>query len=262
MANYVIGDIQGCYDKFLQLLAELSFNRGCDTLYLVGDVVNRGRNSLEMLQWCYNNSDIVTPILGNHDIYLLARYGGIRAKDNDDTLDDLLRVSNIDKLIAYVRSWGLITNYENNYIVHAGIHPQIDIKIFLKLEQNIKQQLRGENYISFIDSIYGNDPNYWNMELSIHQQMKFLINSSTRMRYINKVDMSLDYYLKCNPSKFATNDLVPWFQLAKNSYNIIFGHWASLGYMKHNNCIAIDTGCVWGDKLTAIDLSNQEIIQV
>ncbi len=265
MANYVIGDIQGCYDKFLQLLAELSFNRGTDNLYLVGDVVNRGNNSCDMLKWCYKNSDIVTSVLGNHDIYFLARYCGIRSKDDDDTLDDLLRDENIDKLVSYVRSWQLLTFCEDSYIVHAGLYPHIGIDTFKSLESAISHNLLSANYREFINMIYGNKPHTWNDSLTHNEKMKFIINSSTRMRYIDKNDFSLDYKLKCHPSKLPLgNDLVPWFKFnhIATDKHIIFGHWASLGYMRYNNCIALDSGCIWGNQLTAIDIATKDIIQV
>lgn len=265
MANIAIGDIQGCYDKFLQLLAKLSFNKGKDNLYLVGDIVNRGRYSCEMLKWCYKNSDVVRCVFGNHDIYLLARYCGIRKKDHDDTLDDLLYDKDIAKMIDYVRSWKLLEECGDSYMIHAGLYPKIDFSLFQYWQNQISQQLSGDNYVNFIDAVYGNKPNIWTDDLTKMEKMKFIINASTRMRYLNKHDYSIDYQFKCNPKDLKNEGILPWFMfdnISNIKKNIIFGHWASLGYMQYKNCISIDTGCIWGNQLTAIDLLTKEIIQV
>jgi bis(5'-nucleosyl)-tetraphosphatase (symmetrical) len=265
MANIAIGDVQGCYDKFLQLLSEISFNHGKDTLYLVGDVVNRGMYSCEMLKWCYKNSDVVRCVFGNHDIYLLARYCGIIEKNYDDTLDDLLNDKDIDKMIDYVRTWKLLEECYDSYIIHAGLYPKINLNLFQYWHNKICQQLSSSDYINFIDLMYANQPNFWSDELSDIDKMRFIINASTRMRYLNKNDYSIDYKHKVNPKDLNDSNILPWFMLDNIddiNRNIIFGHWSSLGYMRHNNCISIDTGCVWGNQLTAIDLVTKEIIQI
>ena len=265
MANIAIGDIQGCYDKFLQLLANISFNKSKDTLYLVGDVVNRGRYSREMLKWCYKNSDNLRCVIGNHDIYFLARHFGIRSKDHDDTLDDLLQDKDIKKLVDYVKGWKLLEECNDSYIIHAGLYPKIEFSLFQYWHEQICQQLSSNDCINFIDAIYGNKPNLWCNDLTAIEKMKFIINASTRMRYLNKKDYSLDYQFKCSPQDVKNDNILPWFMfdnINNISKNIVFGHWASLGYMHYNNCISIDTGCIWGNKLTAIDLLSKEIIQV
>ena len=263
MARYAIGDIQGCYTPFLKLLAKIGFNPGIDTLYLVGDLVNRGNESLSVLKWIYANQDNVITTLGNHDIYLLARYNNIRSADADDTLNDVLLYPKAQNLIDFLRSCPLIYEMSDYIIVHAGIYPHIDFNHLTLLNHLITQQLQSTKYATFIDNIYGNKPNTWDNNLSPLQQMKFVINSCTRMRYLDTKDYSLNYNHKSKTKK--DNTLIPWFNVNSHktiNKKIIFGHWAALGLHIDTKCIGIDTGCVWGKKLTAINLDTLEVIQV
>ena len=263
MARYAIGDIQGCYTTFIKLLAKIDFNPSYDTLYLVGDLVNRGKESLEVLQWAYKNKDNFISVLGNHDIYLLARYNNIRNADHDESISDILTDSNANQMIDWLRSCPLIYQDVDHIIVHAGIYPRIDFNHLVFLNHQISQHLQSTDYVDFIDKIYGNKPNFWNHKLSLYKQMKFVVNACTRMRYLNTSDYSLDYRYKGEIANKSV-DIVPWFNVNFHTTitkKIIFGHWASLGLYQNNKCIGIDTGCVWGRKLTALNLDTMEIIQ-
>ncbi|MBY0379557.1 MAG: symmetrical bis(5'-nucleosyl)-tetraphosphatase [Burkholderiales bacterium] len=263
MPRYAIGDIQGCYTTFIKLLAKIDFNPSRDKLYLVGDLVNRGKESLQVLRWAYKNQDNFISVLGNHDIYLLARYNNLRIADQDDTISDILTDSNSSKMIDWLRSRPLIYQDSDYIIVHAGIYPIIDFNHLVFLNHQISQHLQSIDYVDFINKVYGNKPNYWNHELPQYKQMKFIVNACTRMRYLNTNDYSLDYRYKGELVNKLI-DIVPWFTVDFHTTitkKIIFGHWASLGLYQSPKCIGIDTGCVWGRKLTALNLDNMEIIQ-
>lgn len=264
MARYAIGDIQGCYNEFIKLLAKINFNSGKDVLYLVGDLVNRGPQSLEVLKWVYKNQNSVITTLGNHDIYLLARYNHIVDSNKDDTLHDVIQDKNINKYIDWLRSCSLIYHDSDYILVHAGIYPRMDFNELLHINHSISAHLQSADYPRFIKSIFGNKPNSWDPNYDNTKKMKFVVNSCTRMRFLNKADYALDYKFKGDLSSIPEN-LIPWFRVGSAetiNKKILFGHWAALGLSQENNYISLDTGCAWGRKLTAINLETREISQV
>lgn len=264
MARYAIGDIQGCYKQFMQLLKVIDFNPSKDVLYLVGDLVNRGPQSLEVLKWVYKNQDSVINVLGNHDIYLLARFNHLVKVNSDDTLDAVMRDKNISQYIDWLRSCPLIF-HDNQYIlVHAGIYPQMNFNELLQINHSVSNHLMSKDYPQFIENIFGNKPNYWSQEHDSLKKMKFVVNTSTRMRFIDRVDYSLDFKYKGELDNIPEK-LMPWFHATFDpsiNKKIVFGHWAALGFFHDQRYIALDTGCVWGRKLTAINLENDDIFQV
>jgi bis(5'-nucleosyl)-tetraphosphatase (symmetrical) len=264
MARYAIGDIQGCYKQFMELLQLIDFNPSKDVLYLVGDLVNRGPNSLEVLKWVYKNQDSVITVLGNHDIYLLARFNHLVKLDNDDTLSDVIRDKNINKYIDWLRSCPLVY-HDNQYIMaHAGIYPQMDFNELLHINHSVSNHLQSADYTQFIESIFGNKPNYWSSDLSSLKKMKFAINSCTRMRFLERDGFALDYRYKGDLANMPEH-LTPWFHTPFDpsiNKKIIFGHWAALGFFHEERYISLDTGCVWGRKLTAMNLENYELAQI
>lgn len=264
MARYAIGDIQGCFKEFSKLLQVINFNPSTDVLYLVGDLVNRGPQSLDVLKWIYKYQDSVINVLGNHDFYLLARYNHLVKLDNGDTLEDLMRDKHIHRYIDWLRTCPLVF-HDNQYIlVHAGIYPQIDFNELLQLNHAVSNHLKSEDYAPFIENIFGNKPNYWDTQHTNLKKMKFIVNACTRMRFIDRQDFSLDFKYKGELANMPEN-LMPWFQAPFNpsiNKKIIFGHWAALGFFHQHHYISLDTGCVWGRKLTAINLENFEIAQV
>lgn len=264
MARYAIGDIQGCYKQFMELLQLIDFNPSKDVLYLVGDLVNRGPHSLEVLKWVYKNQDSVITVLGNHDIYLLARFNHLVKLDSDDTLSDVIRDKNINKYIDWLRSCPLVY-HDNQYIMaHAGIYPQMDFNELLHINHSVSNHLQSADYVQFIESIFGNKPNYWSSDLSSLKKMKFAINSCTRMRFLERSSFALDYRYKGDLANMPEH-LTPWFHTPFDpsiNKKIIFGHWAALGFFHEERYISLDTGCVWGRKLTAINLENYELAQI
>lgn len=264
MARYVIGDIQGCYQELVALVQKIEFNPSTDTIYLVGDLVNRGSQSLEVLKWVYKNQDSVVSVLGNHDIYLLGRYSGVLKADAKETIQDILEYRESGKLIDYLRSLPLVFCDEDYILVHAGIYPKMNFKSILQINGRIMDQLQSHNYAEFIHKIFGNKPQTWSEELEPISQMKFVINACTRMRFLDRLDYGLDYKYKGELAN-KPPELVPWFTVERDptiTRKVLFGHWAALGFFHDENFIATDTGCVWGRKLTALNLENFEIYQV
>lgn len=264
MAKYAIGDIQGCYAEFMQLLSKLDFNPSVDVLYLVGDVVNRGPQSLQVLEWLYRYQDSVVTVLGNHDIFLLGRYAQVVGATATDTIDEILTAQNAPKLIDYLRRCPLIFEDDKYILAHAGIYPKMDFAYLTAMSRCISDNLKSTNYAKFIEKIYGNKPSLWNETLSPIKQMRFVVNSTTRMRFLDTSTFALDYKYKGELFEHPQN-LIPWFKTEMHpsiTKKILFGHWAALGFLNSNNFIALDTGCVWGRSLTAINLETNETVQV
>lgn len=264
MARYAIGDIQGCYSQFIQLVKKINFNPSVDMLYLVGDLVNRGPESLKVLKWIYRHQDSLVTVLGNHDVFLLGRYAGVIKPDSDETIGDILTAPEAPKLIDWLRRCPIVFHDSDYILAHAGIHPKMDFNKLMTLNNSITQHLQSDSYGAFIATIYGNKPNLWTEKLNHTKQMKFVINSCTRMRLLSTLDFSLDYKFKGELSNNPKN-LIPWFKADFHpsiQKKIVFGHWAALGFYHDPKFIALDTGCVWGRKLTAINLDTYEITQV
>lgn len=264
MANYAIGDIQGCYDEFMQLIDKIAFNKSTDTLYLVGDLINRGPQSLKVLEWIYQNQDSIITVLGNHDFYLLGRYSQVITADSDETIKDIINNKNASKLIDYLRQSPLVYQDDKIIMAHAGVHPVLNLNKLMELNKYTMEYLQGNNYPYFISLMFGNKPTLWSDRLDLDKQIKFAINSCTRMRFLNKHDLSLDYKFKGEISNLTEN-LLPWFNAPFNesiNKKIIFGHWAALGLYQDDRVVALDTGCVWGRYLTALNIDTNEIIQV
>lgn len=264
MARYAIGDIQGCYTQLIKLLDTIKFDHNKDTLYLVGDLVNRGPESLQVLQWVYDHQDSVKTVLGNHDIYLLARYYNILEPDHDETISDILNYYDNEKLILFLRSCPLIREIDDYIIVHAGIYPKLNFKTILEINNFIQEMLQSNNYYAFIKYIYGNKPDFCSEKHTLLQKMKFLINASTRMRYLKEGEFTLQFKYKGEIINKPTN-FIPWFKVEFDESirkKIIFGHWAALGFYHNSKVVSLDTGCVWGRKLTAFNLDTYQITQI
>ena len=264
MARYAIGDIQGCYNEFIALLQKICFNPSNDTLYLVGDLINRGPESLKVLRYVYKHQNSIITVLGNHDIFLIGRYAQVVRPDANSTIDQIINAHDAKKLIEYLRNQPLIFDLQDYILIHAGVHPSLKLSKLLVLNKIFSECMQAKDYANFIENIYGNKPNIWSAKLSTIKQVKFVVNSSTRMRFIEKETLAIDYKYKGNIAN-SPNNLTPWFLKkpdASITKTIVFGHWASLGFMQTENFIALDTGCVWGNKLTAINMDSHEIIQI
>ena len=266
MSTYAIGDIQGCYKEFKKLLKEINFDKKKDTLWLVGDLVNRGPKSFDVIKYVMDLDSKAITVLGNHDLHLIAAYYKINPwAHKNNTFYEILSNKDSEQIIKWLRN-RKITHIDNdlNYIlVHAGIYPNWEIDEILTLSTLIEYSLRNNKCKEFIKTLWNNHPNKWDEKLSLKEKLIFSVNVFTRMRYIKK-DLSLNFDIKSNPDKVDSNIMLPWYEFDSNiykKYKIIIGHWSTLGFQQKNNFISIDTGCAWGNKLTAIKISNNKKIK-
>lgn len=256
MATYIVGDLQGCLDPLLKLLDKVKFNPQQDCLWLAGDLVARGPQSLETLRFIKDLGESAVVILGNHDLNLIAtKLNIVKVKEKDKTAP-ILKAHDCDELIDWLRKKPLLKEHPqyNFVMVHAGIYPLWGLNKAKKYAAEIHSIMQSDNYKWLFENMYGNKPTKWDLELTLIDRYKFIINSFTRMRFC-KLDGELEMHCKLAPSKNNDKNLVPWFALPNRKEidkTIIFGHWAALmGYNK-NNLIGLDTGCVWGNHLTML----------
>ena len=263
MSHYVIGDVQGCYDELIKLCSKIKFNPKKDTLIFAGDLVNRGPKSLEVLNFCLENKKSIKAVLGNHDFYLLYL---IEHKKNNKSLKNILNASNISKIHKWLKKLPLLLkiniNGHNFWISHAGIPYIWDLKTAKKLSKEVQAGLKEDSY-ELLRNMWGDTPSKWSSKLEKQKRYRVIINYFTRMRFLNKKGALKLKKKNLKPEK----NHIPWFEqtthnLKENEY-ILFGHWAALeGKTNLDNIIGLDTGCVWGNKLTAIRLEDKKIFQV
>ena len=268
MATYAIGDIQGCYHAFTALLARLKFNPKYDKLWLVGDLVNRGSGSLEVLRWCYQHQNCIKTVLGNHDLHALVVAHGFKKATKSDTLQALLDAPDCEALLTWLRHQPLMVTDENHvgesYImVHAGLLPQWSIAAALSYASEVEYALQADSYLEFLANMYGNFPNQWQADLTGFDRLRVITNAMTRMRICTEegeMEFTFKGELQDIPSGYF-----PWFDVPNRqsqTSQIICGHWSALGLRQRNNIYALDTGCLWGGQLTALCLETQVITQV
>ena len=268
MATYAIGDIQGCYYAFMALLQRLQFNPKNDTLWLVGDLINRGNGSLEMLRWCYQHQLSLQIVLGNHDLHALAVVHGLKSAHKGDTLQRSIDAPDSGALFTWLRHQPLMIAQqayaqEGYAMVHAGLLPQWTIDQALSYASEVEAVLQSENYRNFLSNMYGGLPNQWQDDLTGMDRLRVITNAMTRMR-ICTIDGEMEFAFKGELLDIPTNYL-PWFDVPNRqsqASHIICGHWSALGLRQRNNIHALDTGCLWGGQLTAMRLETREITQV
>ncbi|MDO9423640.1 MAG: symmetrical bis(5'-nucleosyl)-tetraphosphatase [Methylobacter sp.] len=257
MSIYAIGDIQGCFDELLRLLDTICFNEHTDQLWFAGDLVNRGPKSLETLRFVKSLEDSAIAVLGNHDLHLLAASCAPKIANKKDSLLPILEAPDRDELIDWLRHRPFFHFNDDFCLLHAGLPPQWDFKKTQKMALLAEQALRSPDYQAFLKQMYGNKPNIWSSNLKGVEKLRFIINCFTRMRYCDD-DGRLDF-VHSGPIGSQPKSLVPWFTVPKRKnadMRIIFGHWSTLGYYEGQNCYAIDTGCLWGGRLTALKLGE------
>jgi len=269
MAVWAIGDIQGCYTSFRELLVKIDFNPVHDKLWIAGDLVNRGEDSLETLYYLYSIRDSIEVVLGNHDIALIAAYYGI--KKSNPTIDPILASSDAQKLIDWLRTQKFLhVDYQLGYcMAHAGISPEFDLGMALRYANRIEEHLqRSENDVTvWLKKMFKQGIDSFNRDSNSIDIDKYIISSFTRMRFCYN-DQRLDYDQKGAPTdELRAKGLKPWFECDNRKeidLKIIFGHWSTLGFHHDKNVLALDTGCLWGGSLTAarIDLYEVEIVSV
>lgn len=258
MAIYAIGDIQGCYDEFRRLLDFISFDPGQDQLWLAGDLVNRGPKSLETLRFVKGLGPAAVTVLGNHDLHLIATVVSLGKSGKKDTLGDILRADDCEELIHWLRHQKLFHHNGEFCMLHAGLPPQWDFATTERMARETEQAMQSPDHERFFRSMYGNKPSVWRDDLPKLDKLRFAINCFSRLRYCT-ADGVMDFGPKGAPGT-QPEHLLPWFQVPgrkSRDMRIIFGHWSTLGYYEGDNCYGIDTGCLWGGQLTALELSDQ-----
>ncbi len=261
MATYAIGDLQGCYTPLLKLLDLIRFDSACDRLWLVGDLVNRGPDSLPLLRFIKQMDSVTTLVLGNHDLHLLMAAAGVSKLHRSDTLQSVLDAPDCDELLSWLRQQKLF-HVEGPYaMVHAGLLPSWTIDRAVELAQEAESALRSEHYMRLFEYIYGNEPDYWRDEWDQPRRLRVIINAMTRMRVCTP-NGRMNLAFKGNPQSIPEGYL-PWFDVPRPSQDttIICGHWSALGLHITANLIALDSGCVWGRQLTAIRLEDRKVFQ-
>lgn len=261
MATYAIGDVQGCYLPLMQLLDIIQFDPAQDTLWFTGDLVNRGPQSLAVLRFIRDLGDKHRVVLGNHDLHLLAVASGQASVNDSDTLNYILQASDKDALVSWLQKQPLLVHDDclGYAMSHAGLAPQWTIVEAKAHSDEIHDMLQSDNANHFFAHMYGNQPDVWSDELVGVDRWRCIVNYFTRMRYCY-ADGRLDLNFK-GQVKDRSKELIPWFDIntrANKDTKIIFGHWAALnGQADTDNVFALDTGCVWGNRLTAMRLEDE-----
>ncbi len=259
MRLFAIGDIQGCATAFDMLLRKIAFRPSRDRLWLVGDLVNRGPDSLAVLRRVMGLGRSVTCVLGNHDLHLLATVAGRRELSPADTFDDVLEAPDLREIVDWLRHRPLL-HYDTaakRVLVHAGIPPVWSVTQARAAAREVETQLRSRQWRRALKDMYGGEPSKWSPQLHGAERARYTINALTRMRYCDRrgrLDLSYSGAPGTQPK-----GLIPWFDVRKRraaNVQIVFGHWAALGLLRRPDVLALDTGCVWGNHLTAVRLDR------
>lgn len=263
MSTFVVGDIQGCYSALRNLLENVDFDSGKDTLWAVGDLIGRGEDSLQTLRYLSSLGDKFQAVLGNHDLHFLAISQGIKKAKPSDKFDRLLQSQDCNQLVDWLRQFPLAAKLDKQTLIcHAGLYPGWSIKQAIKRSDEISTLLQGPEWVSLLSTMYDNKPDSWHKDLTSPQRQNFIINAFTRMRFVSK-DNQLDFSAKGTIDS-AKPGLYPWFQLPneklKPKHKVIFGHWAALkGNTNSNQHIGLDTGYIWGQSLTLLELERMKL---
>lgn len=263
--HYLVGDIQGCRDAFERLLAEIGFSPSRDRMHVLGDLVNRGPDSLGTLRRLRALGDAATCLVGNHDLHLLAVACGVRPAHRSDTLDAILADAERDAWVEWIRTRKLAATAEGWLLVHAGVVPQWDADRTLALAREVEALLAGPDLRAFLQVMYGNEPSVWRDDLAGADRWRFVINTLTRIRFCDAAG-KLDFKTK-DGADAAPAGFMPWFDVPGRrsaATPIAFGHWSMLGLRNEPRLLALDAGCVWGGALAAarVDGGRREVVQV
>ena len=257
MALYLIGDVQGCDDALARLLDEIAFSPSRDTLVLLGDLVNRGPQSLAVLRRMVALEASAHCLLGNHDLHLLAVAHGVRKPHRSDTLDDILQAPDRAALLDWLRARPLALQRQGWLMVHAGVLPQWDAAQTLALAAELEGELRGPDWGVFLHNMYGNRPDRWSEQLHGLDRLRVIVNALTRLRFCSTNGV-MEFETKDSAAS-APAGFMPWFEVPQRrseGSRIAFGHWSTLGNVQRHDVLSLDTGCVWGGCLTAARIGS------
>jgi bis(5'-nucleosyl)-tetraphosphatase (symmetrical) len=265
MSTYVIGDIQGCDDELCELLALTRFDAAHDQLYFVGDLVNRGPKSIEVLRrvkllWDRGCADSV---LGNHDFFLIMALEGFSELHGGDTLDQVLREPDARDLVDWLRHRPLLIELDETVIVHAGLLPAWTIADARVIAHEIEHELRGPNYREFLRTLFGNEPRIWHDHLTGVPRYRAIVNAFARLRFCTPFS-EIEFKEK-RDAAFAPKGYSPWFLLPGRrsaTTHVTSGHWSSEGLRLLPTVSLLDSGCLWGGALTAVRLQDRAVFQV
>ena len=264
MAVWAIGDIQGCYSDFKALLKKINFDKKKDTLWVAGDLVNRGDGSLETLEYLYSIRDSVEIVLGNHDITLIGAYYGI--KKSNPTIDPILNSPKAKILINWLRSQKFLhVDYKLGYCMsHAGISPKFDLDTAIRYSKIIEKRLQADDADIWLKDMFNSEDSEFHIHSLPIERERYILSSFTRMRFCYH-NYRLNFEQKGSPTEeLRLKGLKPWFDCINRKdieLKIIFGHWSTLGFYQDKNVLALDTGCLWGGKLTVARLDNKGVEQ-
>ncbi len=259
MAMYLIGDVQGCDAALQRLLDQIQFSPSRDTLYLMGDLVNRGPSSEHVLRRLMGYGSSAQCLLGNHDLHLLAVAHGIRKPHRNDTLDGILQAPDRAALLGWLRQQHLALDLHTAHgrwlLVHAGVLPQWTTDQVLALAAEVEAVLRGTNPAAFFGRMYGNQPDHWHDDLEGDDRLRVIVNALTRLRFCSATGV-MEFDTK-EGADAAPPGFAPWFDAPgrrSSDCTVAFGHWSTLGWLDRPDLVALDGGCVWGGCLMALEL--------
>ena len=262
---YLLGDLQGCGDPLTRLLDEVAFSPSRDHLYVLGDLVNRGPDSLGVLRRLKALGPSATCLLGNHDLHLLGAAHGVRKLHRGDTVSDILEAPDREDWLHWLRHRRMAVQAHGWLMVHAGVVPQWDVAQTLALAAEVEALLQGPDLADFLPLMYGKQPERWDDRLQGVDRWRCAINSLTRLRFC-QADGTMDFEAKDGAAQ-APAGLMPWFEVPGRrtaGTPVAFGHWSTLGLINRDDLLSLDTGCVWGGQLTAVRLGDngREVIQI
>jgi len=263
MALYAIGDLQGCHEEFVELLALVGFAPARDRLWVVGDIVNRGPESLACLREVKALGDAARVVLGNHDLHLLTVAAGHRRPHRSDTIDDILAAPDRADLLDWLATRPLVVREDERLMVHAGVLPSWTAAHAQMLSGEVEAKLRSDDAHRFLGVLYGDEPSTWRDDLDGDDRLRAIVNVCTRLRFCT-ADGRIDFREK-RGREYAPADMRAWFmhptrRTARNT--IVCGHWSTLELALEPNVLMLDSGCLWGGTLTAISLPDRRVFQV
>ena len=263
MATYAIGDVQGCMSELEALLAACAFDATRDHLWFVGDLVNRGPASVEVLRFVMALGSRATVVLGNHDLHLLCVAEGLAKPRDDDTLDGVLCAPDRNELLGWLRTRPLLHVQDDFLLVHAGLLPQWSVAQAQALAGEVEAQLRAPRYRQFLSRLYGSEPNAWDETLSGADRTRVIVNAMTRMRFCTEkgvMEFRAKGGLDAAPAGYHA-----WFEAPgrrSGAITVVCGHWSTLGLRLEPHLLALDSGCIWGGALSALRLEDRKLFQV
>lgn len=263
IATYAVGDLQGCFEPLERLLEAAKFDPANDRVWFVGDLVNRGPDSLRCLRFAKSLGASAITVLGNHDLHLICIAEGIERRRKRDTMEDVLAAPDRDEIIHWLRQQPLMHVEGNFALVHAGLMPEWTVAQARALAKEVETLLSGPDYRQLLARMYGDEPTAWSDSLTGMDRLRVIINSMTRLRVLDRGG-SMILRFKTDPGE-ATEGMTPWFDMPGRlsaDHTIVCGHWSALGVRIRPNLLSLDSGCVWGRALTAARLEDRAVFEV